>query len=160
MKLFLKRDVSVSKNEFTVFDELGNEKYFALVKGRKPSSTLSLRLLNTQGEVTAKMRRIPIVGTNTYLFSVNKKSVTMALVKNSAGFYCYFYGNNWHIHGDVLKKSFDIIDVDKSVVMTHRQYADYSELEIFDETNELFCVCASICANMINTVEKHTVQMV
>ena len=48
-----------------------------------------------------------------------------------------------------------MIDVDKSVVFSHTRHSGYTELEINDEANELLCVAAPVCVNMINTVEKH-----
>ncbi len=69
--------------------------------------------------------------------------------------YSYFYGSNRLVSGSVAAKNFSVIDVDKSVVFSHRRRPGYIELEIADKKNEAFSVAVSVCANLINTVEKH-----
>ncbi len=53
-----------------------------------------------------------------------------------------------------------MIDVDKTVILHHRKHADHCTLEYFDRDNELYCVTAAICANLINTVEKPVIKAV
>ena len=53
-----------------------------------------------------------------------------------------------------------VIDVDKTVILHHRKHADHCTLEYFDRDNELYCVTAAICANLINTVEKPVIKAV
>ncbi len=158
MKLHLKRDLSASDAGFTVFDESGMEKYRAVSVKTKVTKKTNLLLLNSQGETAAKIRRLPIVGTYTFVLKVAKSHITFVIVPTKNGILSYFYGNNWHINGSIAAKNFTIIDVDKSVILSHRKHADYCMLEIFDEDNELYCVAASICANLINTIEKPVVQ--
>ena len=158
MKLHLKRDLSAVDAGFTVFDESGMEKYRAVSVKTKVTKKTNLLLLNSQGETAAKIRRLPIVGTYTFVLKVAKSHITFVIVPTKNGILSYFYGNNWHINGSIAAKNFTIIDVDKSVILSHRKHTDYCTLEIFDEDNELYCVAASICANLINTIEKPVVQ--
>ena len=158
MKLHLKRDLSAGDAGFTVFDESGMEKYRAVSVKTKVTKKTNLLLLNSQGETAAKIRRLPIVGTYTFVLKVAKSHITFVIVPTKNGILSYFYGNNWHINGSIAAKNFTIIDVDKSVILSHRKHTDYCTLEIFDEDNELYCVAASICANLINTIEKPVVQ--
>ena len=158
MKLHLKRDLSASDAGFTVFDESGMEKYRAVSVKTKVTKKTNLLLLNSQGETAAKIRRLPIVGTYTFVLKVAKSHITFVIVPTKNGILSYFYGNNWHINGSISAKDFTIIDVDKSVILSHRKHADHCTLEIFDEEHELYCVSAAICANLINTIEKPVVQ--
>ena len=158
MKLHLKRDLSAGDAGFTVFDESGMEKYRAVSVKTKVTKKTNLLLLNSQGETAAKIRRLPIVGTYTFVLKVAKSHITFVIVPTKNGILSYFYGNNWHINGSISAKDFTIIDVDKSVILSHRKHADYCTLEIFDEEHELYCVSAAICANLINTIEKPVVQ--
>lgn len=158
MKLHLKRDLSAGDAGFTVFDESGKEKYRAVSVKTKVTKKTNLLLLNSQGETAAKIRRLPIVGTYTFVLKVAKSHITFVIVPTKNGILSYFYGNNWHINGSLSAKDFTIIDVDKSVILSHRKHADYCTLEIFDADNELYCVSAAICANLINTIEKTVVQ--
>lgn len=158
MKLHLKRDVSADGAGFAVFDESGREKYRAVSVKTKVTKKTNLFLLDGNGNTAAKIRRLPIVGTYTFVLKVSKSHITFVIVPTKNGILSYFYGNNWHINGSIAAKNFTIIDVDKSVVLSHRKHADYCTLEIFDEDNELYCVAAAICANLINTIEKPVVQ--
>lgn len=154
MKLHLKRDVTSEDVCFAVFDESGVLKYRALSVVTKVTKKTNLLLCNNSGETVAKIRRLPIVGTYTFVLRVKKSHITFVIVPVKTGVLSYFYGNNWHINGSIAAKDFTIIDVDKTVILSHRKHADYCTLEIFDEDNELFCISAAICANLINIVEK------
>ena len=158
MKLHLKRDLSAGDAGFTVFDESGMEKYRAVSVKTKVTKKTNLLLLNSKGDIAATIRRLPIVGTYTFVLKVAKSHITFVIVPTKNGILSYFYGNNWHINGSISAKDFTIIDVDKSVILSHRKHADHCTLEIFDEEHELYCVSAAICANLINTIEKPVVQ--
>ncbi len=158
MKLFIKRNISPSDLNFTVFDELGKEKYF--VKFQKAKTPVRFFITDKDDNVMVKIRRLPIVGTNTFVFKAGKKHLTFVELFTKNGMYCYFYGNNWHITGDVMSKNFSIIDVDNSVISSQKKDLDNCELVIFDSTNELYCVATSICVSMINTVDNLAAQAV
>ncbi len=160
MRLFLKRDVSLGESAFVVCDELGENKYFADVGKTKVGGKFYIIISDAEGQTAAKIRELPIVGTKTFVFKVNKSHITFVILPTANGLSCNFYGNNWHINGDLSSKNFTIIDVDKSVILRHIKHTDHCELEIERESAELYCVAASICANLINTVEKFAVQAV
>ncbi len=156
MKLYLQRDVSAGNIGFTVFDESGREKYRVANEKTKLSTRLNLSVKNQDGEIAAKIRRFPIA--NAFVLKAGKAHVTFVMVPTKRGVLSYFYGNNWHILGNVAAKNFTIIDVDKTVILNHRRHADRCTLEIFNEENELYCVAASVCVNLINTTEKPVVK--
>ena len=54
----------------------------------------------------------------------------------------------------IAAKNFTVIDVDKTVILTHRQHANHCTLEINHPDNELYGIMTAVCANLINTVEK------
>ena len=81
-------------------------------------------------------------------------------VQTTKGISAYFYGSNWHIVGEFAAKNFSIIDVDKTLICEHRNHADYCEINIPDSGNELFCVAASVCSNLINTIDSPALQAV
>ena len=160
MRLFLKRDVSLGESAFVVCDEQGREKYRATVDKTKVGGKYRILVSGNDGQTVCKIRELPIVGTNTFVFKVNKKHVTFVAVPTANGVYSYFYGNNWLVSGEIASKNFTIIDVDKSVILRHIKHTDFCELIIERESAELYCIAASVCANLINTVEKFAVQAV
>ncbi len=158
MKLFIKRDISAGDSAFTVFDELGKEKYYVLFT--KTKSTVSLKITDTQNNTVVTIRKLPIVGTNTFVFRKRKNHITFVIVKSSKGIFCNYYGNNWHINGEITTKNFSIIDVDNSVIAIQRKCGEALELNITEDKNELYCICTSVCINLINTVDKLAMQAV
>ncbi len=162
MKLFLKRDVSANYCGFTVYDELGKPKYFSKLRPSKTGTKqkFNLVLFDTQGNRLAKIRQLSLASANTFVLRVGKSHITFVVVITSKGIYSYFYGNNWHIHGNIATKNFNIIDVDNSVISSQRFYRDSLEITINDEHNELYCILTSICACFINTLGMHAVQTV
>lgn len=160
MKLLIKRDVSASNSEFTIYDELGSPKYYAEFVRQKTKTKPSILITDAEHNVKAKIRQLPIVGTNTFVFKVGKSHITFVVVPTSKGVYSYFYGNNWHIHGEIITGSFSIIDVDNSVISSQQKCGAYRELSITDDSNELYCISASICTSLINTVDRLAVQTV
>lgn len=158
MKLFIKRNTSLDKSCFTVYDELGNEKYKASFTGSKSVSKLIVS--DSSDKAVLKIRKIPIVGTHTFAFKAGKHHITFVMIISSNRILGYYYGNNWHINGEIAKGNFSIIDVDNSVIATLKKHTDYIELNITDDSDELYCVATSICTNLINTVDKLAIQAV
>lgn len=158
MKLHLKRDVSAGDACFSVFDESGAEKFRAVQVSTKVTKRTNLILLDNQGNTAAKIRRLPIVGTCTFVLKVGRAHITFVIVPTKNGILSNFYGNNWHINGSIAAKDFTVSDVDNTVILSHRRHADHCTLEIFDPENELYCIAVSVCANLINTIEKPVVK--
>ena len=67
--------------------------------------------------------------------------------------YFFIYGINWFFRGDLLKKNFEIVNVDKSVVMRQIKYEKYNksfyEIDINDTKNELLCICVALCVDIL-----------
>ena len=160
MKLFIKRDASASDREFVICDASGNEKYTVVSVTSKVTANANLQIRDANGNVGARIRRLPIPGTMTFVLKAYGTHINFVIVPTQKGVYSYFYRNNWHVSGDIAAKNFTVIDVDKTVILHHRKHADHCTLEYFDRDNELYCVTAAICANLINTVEKPVIKAV
>ena len=130
MTLYLRRDVSAGNRCFTVSDALGAEKYFVSTPTSGLMTKFKLVITDTTGNEAARIRRIPLVGTVTYVLRFGRKHVTLVTVPTTKGISAYFYGSNWHIVGEFAAKNFSIIDVDKTLICEHRNHADYCEINI------------------------------
>ena len=158
MKLFIKRDVSVNDSAFTVFDECGKEKYYSLISKNK--SKTKITITDTKNNIVSKMHQMPFFNTETFLIKSDKCNMTLVVIMSSKGLFCKVYGINWHIAGDIANKNFSILDVDNSVIATHKNSMNYAELMVYDKSNELSSIALSLCINMINTVDNRVAQAV
>lgn len=159
MTLYVKRDVSADSSCFVIADQLGEEKYRACLSDAHLLRGGTLLILDTGGAAVAKIRRMPLVG-GIYALRFGKKHITFVNIPTPKGMYSYFFGSNWRIVGEVAAKNFSVIDVDKTLILEHRRYADYCALTIPDSSNELFCVALSVCANLLNTLDSPALQAV
>ena len=158
MKLFIKRDISDTNSMFTVSDELGNEKYYSL--NLKSKTKKAFVITDTQRQTLAKVRRIHFGNAQSFVFKAGKMHITFVLAVTSKGVYTNYYGNNWHICGDVKSKNYTILDVDNTPIAENKNCGEYCELNVSDSANELCSVMTSICINMMNTVDKLVIQAV
>ena len=159
MRLFLKRNTSDNQC-FTVYDEFGEEKYRACFVTAKLLTPHRLTLFDASGTAVARIRRLPLVGTDTYVIKFSKKHITFVTLPAPGGSRSFFYGSNWRVTGEIASKNFSIIDVDKTLILEHRKHADFCELTIPDSRNELFCAAVSVCVNLINTIESPALQAI
>ncbi|HCA05330.1 MAG TPA: hypothetical protein DEO32_05470 [Ruminococcaceae bacterium] len=151
MKLFINRDLSSSSEDFVFFDESGGERYATRRLGS--NKIVGIKICGASGKTEAQIRRFAFGSANIFVLKARGARVTLAVVPSKNGAYSNFYGVNWHVCGNIATKNFSVIDVDKSVVFSHTRRSKYCELEIADEKNEIFCVAAAVCVNLINTVE-------
>ena len=160
MTLFLKRDTSADDPLFVICDMSGNEKYRVNRQSDKAFLSKRLNITDETGRTVAKIRRLPIAGSSTYALRIGRRRVTFVNIITQKGVYSHFYGSNYHIRGAIAAKNFDVIDVDKTLVLSHRKHSGYCELDIADSSEELFCAAVSVCANMMNIIEKTALQAV
>lgn len=158
MKLFIKRDISDTGSMFTVSDELGNEKYYSM--NLKSKTNKAFVITDTRRCVLAKVRQLHFGGAQSFVFKIGKSHITFVIAITSKGVYTNFYGNNWHICGDIRSKNYSILDVDNTPIAENKNCGKYCELTVLDSVNELYSVLTSICTNMINTVDKFAIQAV
>lgn len=155
MKLFLKRDISSFDSLFTVLDDKCSDKYYV----RRVKNIIELRDL--RGKPLLKIRSLPFPALRAYSMSTVGRSAKLMINPKSR---CYYYGLSWHIRGDILTKSFDIIDADNSLVATHcKRFCDSGdgfELNIENEAAELFCIGTAVCVNLGVTADKRILQTV
>ena len=158
MKLYIKRDKSTDKSMFVVFDEYCNEKYY--VVGSKDK----LELISTDKSKLMTIRRVPLPALKAYSITVGKNNIKFIIGNSNSKVSCYYYGIGWHIRGNIFIKSFDILDADNSLVATHAQRfsscGDGYELNVVNESRELFCIATAICINLVAKVDNPCPQTV
>ncbi len=158
MKLYIKRDTSVNNSAFIIFDELGCEKFY--ISPKKAGSDLSILIIDKSNNILGKIRRLPILGTKSYVFRLGKNRIAFTCIPVKNGINCRYYGKNWHILGDLISKNFSIADVDNTVIATHTKNLADCELNVKNPADELYCLATAICINLINTVDNRITQAV
>ena len=106
MKLFITRDVSPSDVCFLIRDELGRDKYTAVMKRRKRSmrgvvnNIVRLNILDENKNLVARLRQLPVAGVNSFTLKTDKTAATLVVLMTNNMVQCRFYGNNWRILGE------------------------------------------------------------
>ena len=111
-----------------------------------------LIITDTNGLTITKISRLPLPLLHAYSITSGRKNIRFILnpAKNAQN--CYYYGISCHIRGQVFTKSYDILDVDNTVIATHSRCfgncAEGYELNIYNDENEQFCLASAVCVNM------------
>ena len=158
MKFFIRRNTSADNATFDVYNEQGYNKYRVIQNDKKGYN--GFEIVSIDGKSVCKVRKILIGSFSAYSIKAESRRVKLVCIPVSAEIKCRFYGVNWHIAGDTVSKNFGILDVDNSVIATHKIVLSDFELNVFDKANELVSVAASICIDLINTVDNRATQAV
>ncbi len=161
MKLYIKRDVQDIYSRFVVFDELCREKYIIVSNGK---SFDKLKITDLKGNTLTKIKRLPLPLLHAYSITCDKSNFKFILNPAKTAQNCYFYGTSFYIAGRVFTKTFNILDVDNSLVATHnrccKSCSDGYELEVLAEENEQSCIAIAVCVNLTSITENPALQTV
>lgn len=86
MKLFITRDVSPSDVCFLIRDELGRDKYTAVMKRRKRSmrgvvnNIVRINILDENKNLVARLRQLPVAGVNSFTLKTDKTAATLVVL--------------------------------------------------------------------------------
>lgn len=158
LKLYIIDTKSENRKRFSIFDELGNERY--TVSLEYTPLTTKIDVYDIYMKKLAKIRKRDVITFNTFTISCKSPSHAknkLRIISNLLNFKDCFYmcGINWLIRGDIISKNFELIDVDSSIVMRHEKKEKQSktvyEINISDDKNEILCVCISLCIDILNT---------
>lgn len=160
MKLYIKRDVSDEKSRFSVLDSDCKEKY-RIEKVRSVFGE-KLAILDKEKITCLTIRRFALFFFDVFYISTKNESYYLLLSKSQGNIRCKFYAISWRIRGDLVTKSFDIMDADNTVVATHIKRWGCGgagcELNVFDKSRELFALAAVTCINTLQTTETAAMQ--
>lgn len=168
MKVFLKRETVPQKGNkgntniiFTVKDCMGYDKY--TVKSKEGSPISKVYVEDGCGTRRLVIRRISFPLYTLYYMTAGGERISMA-ASHSNPQECMFYGISWHISGNVLRKAYDIMDADNSVVAAVAKAGigkcDAIVLNILCEQRELFSIGTAICLSMEKTSECEVFQAI
>lgn len=157
MKLYISESYLENKRIFKISDELGNLKYsvsigYSLLRAK-------INVYNINSKKVAKIMKCDVCGFSIFYVFCNKllcNENKIKVITNLVNFkeLLYIYGINWLFRGSLLNKNFEIINVDKSLVMRHKKKEQPGktvyEVNISEEKNELLCICIALCVEILN----------
>lgn len=157
MKLYIKDSKDDNSIRFLVYDELGNINYRASIQ--YTSLAVKLDVYNIHNKRVAKIRKRDIMSFCTYTISSKKNKIKVfgKFMEEKSSF--YINGINWFFSGGKPWCNFNIINVDKTIVMSHRmkwgQFGSNYEINIVEEDKKLLCICIALCIEtLILNLEK------
>ncbi len=153
MKFYIKQSTADGNEVFTILNEVGQPVYH--VQSDESTLTGKLKILDTQKNVVAKINRIGVVGFSRYDISIDDKDCARITQNLAAAVTPKFkiHGVSWHFRGNMLLRTFDVLNVDHSIVMTHaRNWGVNGEcfaVDIALPQNEVLCLCIAVVIDSI-----------
>ena len=159
VKIFLQRDKSEEASRYRAYDDRGELIY--LIRGRITPSGESMTIRSTDGGVMCRIRRLGLRALSAYSISAGGESARLNIAVGAGRAAVRFRGISFHIRGDVLTGSYDILDADNSIVCV--VYKDYAksciELSVNIKERELFCMAAAACIDSLTVTPAPALQM-
>lgn len=146
MKFYIKQSTG-TEALFTVIDALGQSVYS--VTGDSLSIGSKVYLIDNNQNEAARIFSLGISAMSKYSISIGDKErarVTLNLAASKQPI--KIKGVSWKFRGDLLTRSYDLIDLDSVVVMTHgrcwNENGDCFAVDIANQSNVLLCLCFAV----------------
>lgn len=150
MKYYLKPDGSI-KTAFTVLDSSGSTVY--TVKTDISALRRRFLLTDTNGDVAAKIVCIRISSASQYTVSANKKHALITVDFQSQNQPVKIKGVRWQFRGDVITRTFDIIDDTGKIIMSHGRCWNINSACYAMEINEAVFKDIELCVGIAIAVD-------
>lgn len=159
MKIYLKRDKSDIDSRYIVYSQSGEELY--KIRGKHTRS--SHRLYITSGEqCVAKIRDTNLSMIRSCYVTTKDSSFHITITHSKGKFAVAFHGVTLFIRGDIINKSYDILDIDNTVLScVCRRFSasnDALEININDINFELVSIATAVCLDNVCTTDAIALQ--
>ena len=155
INLYIKRNTQDINSEFSIFDKLGNQKYFVLSE-KNPIHRV-FRITNSEKNSLSKILKNNFIN-NKFLILYNKQRLLLSHSITLSNCDLYIYGMPWCITGNALSGNYAVIDVDNSVIMTHKKIwynnFSYSRVEISNSSFEIPALSLAVCMNLYISISE------
>ncbi len=159
MKIYLKRDTAFENSRYIVCDELGKQLY--TVSGKH--GTNSERMYIMQGEnCISKIRNTSLALLRSCYVATGSGNFHMVITCSKDKIAITYHGIGFHIRGNVLEKSYDILDVDNTLIACVQKrfntHNEVLEININNDRYELYCIASALCLNTVCTNDALSLQ--
>lgn len=159
MKIYLKRDKSDENSRYIVYTYSGDELY--KIVGKYTRSSHHMYIMKGD-ECIAKIRDTHLALLRTCYINSKDSSCHVVVTNSRDKLAVKYHGVSLHLRGDVLNKSYDILDVDNSVVScVCRRFStshDALEININDEKFEILSIATAVCLDISCTTDVMALQ--
>jgi uncharacterized protein YxjI len=156
MKLFIRQKVFSWRDKFSVMDGARNERWFA--KGELLSIGRKLHVYDANGNEAAFIRQKVLSLLHRYYIEIGGrdyefvKELTLMRPK-------YTIRNlGWKVAGNFWEHDYAVSGTHGDVMRISKawlSWGDFYELDIFDEQNELLCLCVALAIDCITADEEN-----
>lgn len=146
-RYFMKQTHTGDKARFLIYYENGEIAY--RVTGEQQISGERLQIEREGGDAAAFIKHKNAIFVNRYSIEIGDKNVKVWQSLATGIPVVQISKLGWHIRGDLISRSFDILNVDNSVEMIHSTrwggWGSGYEMDIENEENELLCLAIGVC---------------
>lgn len=152
MKWYIKQSNADGDELFVIYNDVGQPAFY--VRNEKTPLYNRMVMQNVAKMTVAKINRIGVHTLSRYDIIIDGRD-NVRVVQNLTASAPKFTirGANWHFRGDLISRSFDILDVDNSILMTHGHCwgvkGECFAAEINGVQNDLTCLCIAIVIDSI-----------
>lgn len=159
MRIYLKRDKSDEISRYIVFSESGEELY--KISGKHSRSSHRL-YINSGDKCIAKIRDTHLALLRTCYIATQSFGCHLTITSHKSKMMVAFHGVPLHVRGDVLNKSYDILDIDNTVLSCIcRRFStshDALEININDDKYEILSIATAVCLDSLCTTDVMALQ--
>lgn len=113
-------------------------------------------------ECVAKIREVRIANIKTNYVSTKEDKFHIVVTQKRGKLSAIYHGIGFHIRGDVSEKSYDIMDIDNSVIACVQKRFNTSketfEININNDKYLVHCIVSAVCMNCVCTTDALALQ--
>ncbi len=159
MKIYLNRDKSEENSRYIVYTETFDEMYRIVGKHNRSSQHFYIMKYD---KCIAKIRESHLAMLRSCYVSTLESNFHIAITNTKDKFKVSYHGVPLHLRGDVLNKTYDILDVDNTVIAcVCRRFSkshDALEININDNKYETLSIATAVCLNDVCTMDSLVLQ--
>ncbi|QEY33806.1 hypothetical protein FL966_01370 [Caproiciproducens galactitolivorans] len=146
MKFFIKQSTGTDAL-FTILDTLGQPVY--RVTGDSLAIGSKFYLIDGNTNEVAKIVSLGLTPKSKYTIYIHDKECARVNWSFTSEHHpVKIKGVNWHFRGDLVERSYDLIDANSAVVMSHgrcwNENGDCFAVDIANESDVLLCLCIAV----------------
>lgn len=159
MKIYLKRDKSDENSRYIVYSECGDELY--KIHGKHTHSSHRMYIMSGE-QCVAKIRSTNLSVLRSCYVTTKDESFHLTIAFSKGKLAVSYHGVTLHIRGDIINKSYDILDIDNTVLScVCRRYStshDALEINLNEKNAEILSIATAVCLDSICTTDAMALQ--